>query len=105
MNVWKRFFIFASFVTVRLIETKFLSLPSYRPGRFSFELIDCRDNLSHVVIIKLWMAWKGKTLLRVRFSVWKTAHFAASAFPETLLMRRKRIMNQGFNPMFLKEIG
>lgn len=69
-----------SFATVHLVETKFVTLPRY--DAFSFELIDCRDNLSHVVIMKLRMAWKRKTAFCMRFGVWKTARIAADAFPE-----------------------
>src|SRR5260370_10587482 len=53
--------------------------------------------------MKVRVAWKGKTLFSVRFRIWQTACIAADAFPKTLLMRGDWIMNQGFNPVLLKE--
>jgi hypothetical protein len=47
------------------------------------------------------MAWKGKTLLGMRFGVEKAAWISANAFATALPMSGNRIMNQCFDSTLL----
>jgi hypothetical protein len=70
----------------------------------SFELINCRDDLSHVVVMKLRVAGKGKTLFRMGLGAWQTARVAAHVLTARLTVCRNWIMNQGFDPVLAQEV-
>ena len=68
-------------------------------------MIDRRDDRRHIVITKLRMAGKGKTLVRVRLGIRKAARIAAHIFATALAVDWNRVMNQGFNRVFHQEVG